>query len=844
MATPTVGIQRATEPREGTNRGPVIMDQGPSMVHAGTQTAHGSYGHHHGGVGTGTSSNSTSGSGGTSTGNGSGSGSSGASGGSILGKTRSSLSSAADAIHGGVRRHGGHGHGHGAGTTHGTHQHHSAAVGTGGAGAPANATARSGFSNSLNPRRASKIKHRSSSSTVTANSTPNATHPAAAAAAAIIGGFHPPIPTNSSATPAHAATGTAAGFTFPHNSHSNHGTASSSHPGGARHPPSGTITPLEMDPPVLSFWGTDPVPLPSRFSRIKRKLIAGFEDEVSKAWVEVITALQAEVRHIEELGPHLIPSIEFGEIDNPSQSTRFARDLKRYGVGVMRGVVPKKDTESYVQETVDYLNEKKDFKQPPVQDPTCFDFFWTPAQVRTRAHPSVLHAQRFMMGLWEATADEKLATKFPITYADRIRIHGLPGYKSSRTPKHENEMDTDDKDSSKPKLPLPTKSADDWLNAIQSSTIIAQVDNGSLERWEPDGYQRGGTYDRIFKGEWEAYDPWECGGRTTITTDLYNGYGVCSIFRMFQGLLALSTIEPGMVRLLPSPKLTTAYFLLRPFFSPKIPCPEAREGPEWDAYLHSNNWTIDKEQSTIIHGAVPGHAQRVTELWHPHLHLRRSLITLPTLNAGDYIFWHPDLPYHITSDGTGLRSDNGSSAPDDVRMLIYCPSAPLTQTAALYLARQRKQFLRGQPPPDFDSMGSGLGTEGTSGRLGKEDIAEMGGPSALQSMGLAPYEASSTPLSSNNTLEEPSKPTSRNGKKSATDGVEMEGEAETKSVKSTSSSFNGEAEVVRLANIILFPDEYNIGFPHKDGNGTASGGNTLKPGPRPGMKDSSTNTSS
>ncbi len=242
---------------------------------------------------------------------------------------------------------------------------------------------------------------------------------------------------------------------------------------------------------------------------------------------------------------------------------------------------------------------------------------------------------------------------------------------------------------------------------------MAQVDGGSLERWEPDGYGRGGTYDAVFRGEWEAYDAWDPAGRVEATPDLYNGAGACSVFRMFQGLLALTAVGPGMVRLLPSPKLATAYFLLRPFFAPKTPPPAARDGPEWDAYLAADNWELEREPTTILHGAVPGHAQRVTELWHPHLRLHKSLVAPPNLQAGDYIIWHCDTAYSITSGGAvaGLLSP---------ALMVYAPACPLTQTSALYLARQRKAFLRGHPGPDFDSTGTGLNTEATHvARLGE-----------------------------------------------------------------------------------------------------------------------------
>ncbi|KAH7161601.1 hypothetical protein EDB81DRAFT_879920 [Dactylonectria macrodidyma] len=606
--------------------------------------------------------------------------------------------------------------------------------------------------------------------------TPQATTAAAGettSAAAASGTASTTGPSSSAASTASSLKDPAAGSSKPSTAHSNMTAAA-------------TAAALDKDAPVLSFWGPEPVPLPSRFARIKRNLIRGHEAELEASWVRLLTAIVAEVDHIEALGAHLIPSIEFADIDNPTQSTRFGRDLKRYGVGVIRKVVPKADADVAVQETVEYLKSKSHIKTQH-HDPACFDFFWTPAQVRARAHPGVLSAQRFMMNLWETSPDDRLVTRFPITYVDRLRVHGAG--------------DNRPHDLNVPP-PEPPQSADDWISALESSAgIIAQVDNGSLERWEPDGYQHAGTYNHVFHGRWEDHDPWECASRVSATMDLYNGYGACTIFRMFQGVLALSTVEPGMVRLLPSPKLATAYYLLRPFFSTRNPPPESRSGPEWDAYLHPSNWKLEKEPDSIIHGAVPGHAQRITEHWHPHLHLRGSMITLPTLQPGDYIFWHPDLPYYLSSNNYGLKTPSGDN--DNVSMLVYVPAAPLTQTNALYLARQRKAFQRGHPGPDFDSTGRGnVMEEDADTRPGEKEIAEIGGPAALQAMGLAPWEVAGTRAGT--------PPIDR--VKPKEDDTEMETEAETKSLMSSSSSSHAEAEVVRLANIILFPDRSMLGY--------------------------------
>ena len=618
-----------------------------------------------------------------------------------------------------------------------------------------------------------------------------------------------------------------------------------------------------MEPPVLSFYGKEPVPLPSRFAHIKHSLVAGHEAELEASWARLLAALRDDVDDIAARGSSITPSIDFADIHNPDAAAAFSRELKRYGVGLIRGVVPRADAQVAIDETVKYLGKQTEFKAPPAQDPTCFDFYWTPAQVRTRAHPRVLEAQRFLMSLWDAKADDRMAIRFPIAYGDRLRIHGAnignvgpdaPSVKQQQQQQQQQRDADDDADDDDEAMQAQKAAAELLGDFASSSTVIAQVDNGSLERWEPDGYGRGGTYHAVFRGEWEKYDPWDPTDRVTATPDLYNGYGACSIFRMYQGVVALSTIEPGLIRLLPSPKLATAYFLLRPFFSPKTKPPERREGPEWDAFLDPSNWSLDREQSTIIHGAVPGHAQRLTELWHPHLHLRRTLVTIPTLQTGDYIVWHPDLAYHITSNPNFMTSRAPTPPPADadadadkaekpsrpVSILVYIPAAPLTQTSALYLARQRKTFQRGHPAPDFDSTGSGLGSEATHiDRPTETDIAEVGGPAGLQAMGLAPFDVAPTPPASSGSdspdttkrdgdVEMKDSATASNTTTATTPAASSSNSNSDSNAKTntntspwaSSSMTRAEAEVARLANIILFPDRYDFYMAKRNASGT------------------------
>lgn len=572
----------------------------------------------------------------------------------------------------------------------------------------------------------------------------------------------------------------------------------------------------DMEPPVSSFYGAEPIPLPQRFANIKRRLVAGREADVEASWRRLLAVLRAEIAHVEGRKGDVVPTIEFDAVDDPVKAECFGQSLRRYGVGVIRGVVLARDADSYMADTLHYLDQMRELKPPPPQDPTCFDLFWTPAQIRARAHPNVLRAQKFAMSFWETGNgtgnDMGLATRFPIAYADRLRIHnynfnnvrtGFSGGGSTQSSLSGTENNAPGPGATATGSSTGGGASASTTNLTEPSTIIFQVDNGSLERWEPDGYGRSGAYDAIFRGDWESYDPWSVAGRLGATPDLYNGAGACSIFRLFQGILALTAFEKGMIRVLPNPKLVTAYFLLRPFFSARKKSPprgtedDPARANEWAAFLDADNWTMDSEQSTIIHGAVPGHAQRITEMWHPHLHLRKSPVELPALRTGDYIIWHCDEPYSIVAVGP-TPSSTAPTVPPSPSLLIYIPACPLTQTNALFMARQRKAMLKGDSGPDFDRIGLGFGNEQprTEDSV-RAEIAAVGGDDGLRAIGLEPFDTRV-----GTSLNSEKKPASDN--RMNTDGGD----------EAALTSWSGaEAEVVRMANIILFPDRYEFYMP-------------------------------
>ncbi|KAG7294037.1 hypothetical protein NEMBOFW57_004099 [Staphylotrichum longicolle] len=257
-------------------------------------------------------------------------------------------------------------------------------------------------------------------------------------------------------------------------------------------------------------------------------------------------------------------------------------------------------------------------------------------------------------------------------------------------------------------------------------------DGGSVERWEETGYGRGGVYDAVFEGRWDAaaapegeggYDAFDAAGRVGAVTDLYGGLGACSMFRMFQGWLALSRTGPGEGTLQVNPlvKETGVYALLRPFFRARRGVGEVEKG----RFLEAENWefTGGEAMGSELQGAMPGCAQEFPEGMHPHLELERTMVNVPEVRPGDYVVWHCDTIHAVDKTHAG-KSDSS---------VLYIPVCPTTKASAEYVARQRAAFLQGTPGPDFPG---GEGESRHIGRATEEYVKKYCEPLGVQAMGL------------------------------------------------------------------------------------------------------------
>lgn len=433
-----------------------------------------------------------------------------------------------------------------------------------------------------------------------------------------------------------------------------------------------------------SLSGQNFKPLAPYYAHIKANLIRGYEDEVRESWDRLLRELREDIPKIVELGSNVIPEIDFSDIADGAVGDGFKEGLRTRGVAVVRGVVEEGQALAWKEELREYIRMNPQTKAFPADNPQVFELYWSRPQLKARSHPNLLDTQRFLMSFWHsAKPSAPISTRHPTIYADRLRMR-LPGDAKFALGPH--------------------------------------VDGGSVERWDPAGYGLGKVYSAIWKGRWEDFDPWEASCRLPVNPDLHQGVGACSMFRMYQGWLSLSTCGPGEGTLLVNPllKKATAYYLLRPFFSP-------RKGVEQDSqtttealsssaeFLHPNNWRLDHPQSSWIQGATPGHGQELNNLLHPHLRLPQTMIHIPTVQPGDYVAWHCDTIHAVD------RIHNGATDSS----VLYIPACPLTQGNAEFLVRQCKTFRSGRPSPDF---GGGVGETQHVGRVDvkNDDLAWLG----------------------------------------------------------------------------------------------------------------------
>lgn len=188
------------------------------------------------------------------------------------------------------------------------------------------------------------------------------------------------------------------------------------------------------------------------------------------------------------------------------------------------------------------------------------------------------------------------------------------------------------------------------------------IDAGSMCRWDEPVYRK--TYEKIWAGEPENFDPYDLTVRKRANPAFHPGQAQSRMLRAFQGWTALTKAGAGEGSLLVYPELkyTIAYVLLRPFFQPPADKKDV---------LDPEKWTFDLEDAWFP-GVWRYTPQELSPEPFPHLNLDKCMVNIPTMYPGDTIWWHCDV-----------------SPPAPLKLEIG-----LTRTPASDVSRRRGRALR------------------------------------------------------------------------------------------------------------------------------------------------------
>jgi hypothetical protein len=352
------------------------------------------------------------------------------------------------------------------------------------------------------------------------------------------------------------------------------------------------------------------------------------------------------------------------------------------GCLILRNVVSEEQACAWEAELKDYTRRHKTTGGFPSHDPQNWNLWWTRAQVQIRSHERVMKAMDCVGKLWHVSPDNAslpidLASQ--VAYPDRFRI---------RHPSEDAEY-----------------------------TLPAHLDSGAIERWEDEANRA--NFRDIFEGNWGSWDGWRAdAGRHEARSDLYDNGAACSCWRSLQGWLSLShtSTGEGTLRLLPSLRASVAYMMLRPLF-----LGGRDDGGDIGRY--------DDSQPTFP-GACPGNTQFFpSSEFHPHLLMEKSMVGIPPVRPGDYVFWHCDLVHEVDRFHPGSRDSS----------VVYNACAPLTPYNIRSLVGIREAFLQATVPKDFVCYSDIHEKEYQHGDHGARDenILSLAGRRA---MGLEPFD--------------------------------------------------------------------------------------------------------
>ncbi|HVO04637.1 MAG TPA: DUF1479 domain-containing protein, partial [Candidatus Cybelea sp.] len=373
---------------------------------------------------------------------------------------------------------------------------------------------------------------------------------------------------------------------------------------------------------------------------LKRELRAKLPD-LKKIVAEVEEDLEREVAVIAEAkaaGRSVVPVIAYQDIVDGNVSDATKAELRRRGVAVVRGVYPRAQAEAWNAELGEYLTKNRYTERRPAP------------KVKDEYFSKLKSDKPQIFGIYWSKP-QMAARTHPNSARTRAFMNRLWTFESEGRKHFDPDRECVYADRIRRREP-----GDKTLG------LSPHMDAGSVERWLDDEYRH--VFRHVFSGNWRAYDPFDGAGRAE--TDEIPSPAVCSMFRSFQGWTALTAQGPGdgTLQVMPLAK-AMVYLLLRPLM-PDVP-------------------------DDLLCGAEPARAFSIEPQWHPLL--MPALSSIPHVEPGDTVWWHPDIVHAVEDEHRGKGYSN----------VVYIAAAPYCAKNAAYLEKQKPAFLTGKSAPDFSA---------------------------------------------------------------------------------------------------------------------------------------------
>jgi len=364
----------------------------------------------------------------------------------------------------------------------------------------------------------------------------------------------------------------------------------------------------------------------------------------------------ADIQAIRAKGECPVPEIAFDALDQVTEAQR--ENIKKRGCVVIKGVFPKAQIEAWNSDIAHYLDDVKYLER--MEEKRGIDQYFSALASSKPQIYSVYWSKPQM----QARQSEALART-------RQWLNRLWKYQHDGADVFNPDQELTYVDRVRQRQP-----GDATLG------LSPHCDGGTIERWIDPGYQQ--VYRHIFGGDLSAYDAFDAAYRT-VAREIPSP-AVCRMFRTFQGWTALTRQGPGDGTLNVLPIANAVPWMLLRALQDDVPEDE-------------------------LCGAQAGRAMLVSEQYHAML--LDGYGPIPQVEAGDTVWWHPDVIHGVEDKHQGTGYSN----------VIYIGAAPDCDKNRIFSDLQRAAFETGASSPDFAAENYELGFEG---RAMLSDLSPLG----------------------------------------------------------------------------------------------------------------------